>query len=104
MRITGASCQGLSLIEEFRDALLRIGAATRRGLADFKRHCARDARNLTGAQRQQEMQTLEIGAANQIDYAQTRRDGPANVDAQEIGFRNHFRGPFGEPQAPQLNK
>ena len=34
------------------------------------------------------MQTLKVGAANQVDDTQTGRHCPADVDAPQISFRN----------------
>ena len=104
MRITSTCGKRLSLFDQLCDALLGSAAATRCGLADFKRHRPRDPRDFTGAQRQQEVQALKIGAANQINYAQAGRDGPANIDAQKIRLRNHLRRPFGEAKPAQLDQ
>src|SRR5437763_8356954 len=67
------------------------GSAARRRLRCFERDGARDSIGLTRAQGQQQMASLKVGAANEIDRAQFGSDGPANVSAKEFGFRDFAR-------------
>ena len=70
-----------------------FGAGVRRAparscLHSFKSHGPRDAVNFPGTQRKQHVTALKFSAANQIDDAQPGRDGPANVDALQVGLGN----------------
>src|ERR1700687_842222 len=67
----------------------RSGFAPRRsGLCRFEGHRARDPVRLAGTQRKQEVTTLKIRSANQIDSPQTGCDGGTNIDAKESDFRD----------------
>src|SRR5947208_3424815 len=94
--------QHFGLLQQ-RDHSLFSGSAARRRLRCFERDGARDSIGLTSAQGQQQMASLKVGAANEIDRAQSGSDGPANVYAKEFGFRDFARVTLYKIQTAQAN-
>src|SRR5688572_23827945 len=103
MRLPDAPGQCFRTLYDLRGALL--GGAT--GGSDV--HClegnsARNAVRFAGPQRQQQMTSLKVSAADQVHRPQPGSYRPADINLQQIGFRDLTRIAFIKLEAAQTNQ
>jgi hypothetical protein len=89
--------------EQLRSAPSRARAA-RRVKATLDRECARDARRLTRAQREQQVAGLEVGAADHVHHREPARHRPAQIDARQLGGRDGAFLALAEAQATRAQQ
>jgi hypothetical protein len=103
MRVSHSLRQFLGPSRNLDGALSGSATAARRGPRCLKSQCARYAIGLARSQRQQQMPALEVGAPDEVNRTQARRNSPTCVYADKIGLGNLALVTLGKIETTQTN-
>src|SRR5262245_66291528 len=76
-------------------------ASPRRHEAGLDREAASDPAGFAGLERQQQTARLEVRRPDRVDEHESRRDGPAGIDAKQVLRWNGIGAPFDESESAQ---